>query len=84
MTKEQKLEIIGEHISVRTFEKEYNTDRSIICHWLKDYGKYGEATFNLKLKRKGNPFAAFNTNKTLTETERLRLQLVKSEVENER
>ena len=87
-TKEQKLEIIGkhlnEHISVRTLEKENNADRSMICHWLRDYGKYGEAAFNSKSHRKGNPFAALHTSKTLTETERLRLQLVKFEIENER
>ncbi len=56
-TKEQKLEIIGkhlnEHISVRTLEKEYNADRSMICHWLRDYEKYGEAAFNHK-RHSGN------------------------------
>ena len=87
-TKEQKLEIIGkhlnEHVSVRTLEKEYNADRSMICHWLRDYGKYGEAAFNSKSHRKGNPFAALHTSKTLTETERLRLELAKLEIENER
>ena len=87
-TKEQKLEIVGkhlnEHISVRTLEKEYNADRSMICHWLRDYGKYGESAFNSKSHRKGNPFAALHTSKTLTETERLRLQLAKLEIENER
>ena len=87
-SKEQKLEIIGkhlnEHISVRTLEKEYNADRSMICHWLRDYGKYGEAAFNSKSHRKGNPFAALHTSKTLTETERLRLELAKLEIENER
>lgn len=87
-TKEQKLEIIGkhlnEHISVRTLEKEYNADRSMICHWLRDYGKCGEDAFNSKSHRKGNPFAALHTSKTLTETERLRLQLLKLEIENER
>ena len=76
-TKEQKLEIIGrhinEHISVRTLEKEYNADRSMICHSLRDYGKYGEVAFNSK-GHPGNPFAALHTSKTLTETERLRLQ----------
>lgn len=87
-TKEQKLEIIGkhlnEHVSVRTLEKEYNADRSMICHWLRDYGKYGEMAFNPKVRRKGNSFAALNTSETLTETERLRLQLAKLEIENER
>ena len=86
-TKEQKLEIIGkhlnEHISVRTLEKEYNADRSMICHWLRDYGKYGEAAFNPK-GHPGNPFAALHTSKTLNESERLRLKIVKLEIENER
>ena len=87
-TKEEKLEIIGkhlnEHVSVRTLEKEYNADRSMICHWLRDYGKCGETAFDSKPHRKGNPFAALHTSKTLTETERLRLQLAKLEIENER
>ena len=73
-TIEQKLEIIGkhlnEHISVRTLEKEYNADRSMICHWLRDYGKYGEAAFNPK-GHPGNPFATLHTSKTL-ENERLK------------
>ena len=86
-TKEQKLEIIGkhlnEHISVRTRGKEYNADRSMICHWLRDYGKYGEAAFNPK-GHPGNPFAALHTSKTLNESESLRLKIVKLEIENER
>lgn len=55
----------------------------MICHWLKDYGQFGEAAFDKK-RHTGNPFSAFHTNKTLTEMERLRLQLVKLEIENER
>ena len=55
----------------------------MICHWLRDYGKYGEAAFNPK-GHPGNPFAALHTSKTLTEIERLRLQLIKLEIENER
>ena len=68
---------------MRTREKEYNADRSMICHRVRDYIKYGEAAFDCKV-HPGNPFAALHTSKTLTETERLRLQLVKSEIENER
>lgn len=85
-TKEQKLEIIEkhlkEHISVRTIGKEYNADRSMICHWIRDYNAFGEDAFNPKPK--GNPFAALHTSKSLTEAERLRLQLAKLEIENER
>ncbi|MEG2200036.1 MAG: transposase, partial [Anaerovorax sp.] len=57
---------------------------SMICHWLKDYEKDGESAFDLKSYRKGNLFAALHTSKTLTETEGLRLQLSKLEIENER
>ncbi len=64
-TKEQKLEIIEkhlkEHVSVRTLEKEYDADRSMICHWLRDYNKYGEKAFDGKNKYKGNPYAALHT-----------------------
>ncbi|MEE1503687.1 MAG: transposase [Acutalibacteraceae bacterium] len=87
-TKEQKLEIIhkhiNEHISAGSLSKEYNADKSMICHWIRDYEKYGEAAFDSKSHKKGNPFAALHTSKTLTETERLRLQLAKLEIENER
>ena len=86
-TREQKLEIISkhlkEHISVRTPEKEYSADRSMICHWLRDYDKYGETAFNPK-RHPGNHFAALHTSKTLTETEKLKLRLAKLEIENER
>lgn len=39
---------LNEHISVRALEKEYNADRSKICHWLRDYGQYGEEAFNYR------------------------------------
>ncbi len=87
-TKEQKLEIISkhlnEHISAGALSKEYNAEKGMICRWIRNYSKYGESAFNSKSHRKGNPFAALHTSKTLTETERLRLQLAKLEIENER
>ena len=61
---------------MRKLEKEYSADRSMFCHWLRDYGKCGEAAFNPK-GHTGNPFAALHTSKTLAEIERLRLQLIK-------
>lgn len=86
-TKEQKLEIINkhlkEHISVKTLAQEYNADKSMICHWVKDYNKFGETAFEPK-KRRGNPFTALNASKTISETEKLKLQLIKLEIENER
>lgn len=86
-TAEQKSEIVhkhlDEHISVRSLEKEYSADRSMICRWVKEYIAEGEAAFVPK-GHPGNPFAALHTSKNLSEIERLRLMIAKLEIENER
>ena len=84
---EQKSEIVhkhlDDHISVRTLEREYNADRSMICRWVKEYIAEGETAFVPK-GHPGNPFAALHVSKNLTELERLRLMVAKLEIENER
>lgn len=84
---EQKAEIVykhlNDHISVRTLEKEYHADRSMICKWVKKYIAEGESSFVHK-GHPGNPFAALHVSKNLSEVERLRLTVAKLEVENER
>lgn len=84
---EQKSEIVhkhlDEHISVRTLEREYNADRSMICRWVKEYIVGGDSAFIPK-GHPGNPFAALHTSKSLSELERLRLMVAKLEIENER
>ena len=86
-TPEQKSEIVhkhlDEHISVRTLEREYTADRSMICRWVKEYIAEGESAFIPK-GHPGNPFAALHTSKKLSELERLRLIVNKLEIENER
>ena len=86
-TQEQKAEIVhkhlDEHVSVRSLEKEYNADRSMICKWVKRYIAEGESSFVPK-KRPGNPFSALHTSKRLSEVEQLRLVVAKLEIENER
>ena len=86
-TPEQKLEIIQkhleDHISLRTLEKEYNAERSMISHWVKAYIADGESGIQPKA-RPGNKFAALHVSKNLSELERLRLMVAKLEVENER
>ena len=86
--KEQKLAIIKkyyeEHLSAGSLAKEYNADKSMICRWIRNYNQYGETVFDLKNHRKDNPFSALHTSKSLTENDRLRLQLAKLEIENER
>ena len=83
----QKSEIVhkhlDEHISVRTLEREYTADRSMICRWVKEYIAEGESAFIPK-GHPGNPFAALHTSKKLSELERLRLIVTKLEIENER
>ena len=86
-TAEQKAEIVhkhlDEHISVRALEKQYNADRSMICHWVKKYIAEGESSFVHK-GHPGNKFAALYVSKNLSELERLRLMVAKLEIENER
>ena len=86
-TPAQKAEIVhkhlNDHISVRTLEKEYHADRSMICKWVKKYIAEGERSFVHK-GHPGNPFAALHLSKKLSETERLRLMVAKLEIENER
>ena len=86
-TPEQKAEIVHkhleEHVSVRTLEKEYSADRSMICRWVKEYLAEGEQSFIPK-GHPGNPFAALHTSKKLSELDRLRLMVAKLEIENAR
>lgn len=86
-TPEQKTEIVhkhlDKHISVRTLEKEYSADRSMICRWVKEYIAEGESEFIPK-GHPENPFAALHTSTSLSELERLRLIVAKLEIENER
>ena len=86
-TVEQKLEIIEkhleDHISLRTLEKEYNAERSMISHWVKAYIAEGEVGIQPKI-RPGNKFAALHVSKNFSELDRLRLMVAKLEIENER
>ncbi len=86
-TVEQKLEIIREHLeehkSVRTLEKEYNANQSMICRWIKSYKEKGIDGISPQ-KHTGNPFAALHTSKNLSEIDRLKLRIAKLEIENER
>ena len=86
-TPEQKSEIVhkhlDEHVSVRTLEREYTADRSMICRWVKEYIAEGESAFIPK-GHPGNHFAALHVSKNLSELDRLRLMVAELEIENER
>ena len=86
-TKEDKLKIIKryseEHLSARELGRIYNADHSMICRWIREYTAKGDAAFE-KEKRSGNKYAALHTSKNISETERLKLEIAKLRVENER
>ena len=86
-TKEDKLKIIKryseEHLSARELGRTYNADHSMICRWIREYTTKGEAAFE-EVKRSGNKYAALHTSKNISETERLKLEIAKLRVENER
>ena len=86
-SKEQKMEIIEkhlkEHISVRALGKEYDADRSMIARWVRDYSRDGEKALEEK-KHPGNKYAAIHTSKHLSSEERMQLEVMKLQIENER
>ena len=83
----EKLRIVRrhleEHISVEELARQEATTSSMICRWVRQYQEEGEAGLKPK-PRKGNPYSALHTSKTLTKVERLRLLVAKQEIEIER
>ena len=86
-SKEQKLEIIkkhlNEHISIKKLGREYEADHSMIARWVRDYSKDGEKALEEK-KHPGNKYAAIHTSKNLSSEEKLELEVLKLQIENER
>lgn len=86
---EEKLRIvkrhIDDHVSVRQLAREEAVRHTSICEWVKRYQQAGEEGLRPQSgKRSGNPYAALHTSKSLTEVERLRLLVMKQEIEIER
>lgn len=81
-TKEEKLKIVkqhlDEHISLMQIERDYGANNGLVSVWCKRFLEDGEEALE---PHKGNPYAALNTSKSLSEVERLRLLVVKQEVE---
>jgi len=84
---EEKLRIVKrhteEHISVRQLEREEGARNTLICEWVRKYQQSGEEGLRPK-KPPGNPYAAIHASKSLSELERLRLLVIKQEIEIER
>lgn len=74
---------LEEHKSIHEIERETGVANGLICKWTKQYLEDGEEGLKPKQK-KGNPITALHTSKSLSETERLKLENMKLKIENER
>jgi transposase len=81
---EEKLRIVKrhteEHVSIRELEKQEGANNALISAWIQRYAIEGENGLRPK-PRKGNPYSALHTSKSLTELEELRLRVVKQDIE---
>ena len=81
-TKEEKLNFVKMHLedhkSHMQIENEHSVGNGLVSAWVKKYLEEGEEALT---PRKGNPYAALYTSKSLSEVERLRLLVAKQEVE---
>ena len=80
--KEEKLEYVKlhlkEHMSIREIERRYGVHNGLVSAWVKRYLEDGEEALE---PRKGNPYAALRTSKSLSKVDRLWLIVAKQEVE---
>ena len=75
-----------ENIPLKAFTRKNNIPESTFRKWVINYENYGVEGLNSRTGKcgSGNPYAALNAKKNLTELGRLRLELAKKEVECER
>ena len=79
---EEKMRIINrhllDHVSIKQVAKEEDVSSGLLSSWVSKYLEGGEPAL---ATRSGNPYAALNTSKSLSEEERLKLIIAKQEVE---
>ncbi len=80
------LRCINENIPYCTLGRKLGIDGKTISRWVHKYEKHGIEGLKSKTGKcgSGNPYVALYNKKSLTEIERLRLELAKKEVECER
>ena len=81
---EFKLKVIQDrldnHLSWSELEKKYEVDHPVIIRWEK---LYNEGLLEKgRVHKRGNPFAALHTSKSLSKEERLELENLKLRIEN--
>jgi len=83
---ELKSEVVQKYLegyySARAIGEIYDIHSSQVKVWTKQYQEEGE--LGLRPRKRGNPYAALHTSKSLSEVERLKLENFKLKVENER
>lgn len=81
-SKEEKMKYVrlhlDEHMATTQIEREYGIRNTLVSEWVKRYLEDGEEALE---PHNGNPYAALDTSKSLSEVERLRLLVAKQEVE---
>ena len=87
-TKEEKLRIVKrnifDHVGQWVLAKEEGISRGMLGNWVSAFNQNGEEGLEPHNSRKGNPFAALHTSKSLSELDRLRLENAKQKIEIER
>ena len=82
------IEIINRYlddkVSLPRWESELNISHSVSANWIRHYQEDGIEGLKSIHKGKGNPYAALSTSKSLTEVQRLKLELMKRDIEIER
>lgn len=73
----------NEHLSMSQISEEEMIPRGTVKRWIYRFLKDGEEGL-INKKKTGNQFAALHSSKSLTEVERLRLELLKRDIEIER
>lgn len=74
---------LNHHLSMYQISNEQGIPIGTVKGWIARFYKYGEHGLVNK-KKKGNLFSALHTSKSLTEVDRLKLELLKRDVEIER
>ncbi len=75
---------LEDRVSLPRLESELNISHSVIRNWIRHYRENGIEGLRTIHKGKGNPYSALYTSKNLTEVERLKLELMKRDIEIER
>lgn len=86
-SKEEKLRIVRRYYDERISQPELSESEGIskghLWTWISKYQENGEEGLENK-KKTGNKFSALHTSKKISEVERLKLELMKKDIEIER